>query len=141
MIREFTSTRSLFKYLFISLIIFAILIYRDNSPISYFVGSVVPTIMLLIIFRDYKIVIDNEKVEFFSLYREKKIFLWKEIKQMEIRRTTQETKLESFKKNIYIYSDSEKFTFNIHELQSEEFFEAMDEIADKHSISVKFDKR
>jgi hypothetical protein len=113
---------------------------KGNSSFLYFLGFVIPTILFLLTFKDYKIVIDSERIEFFSLYRGKKVFLWKEIQKIQIKKSTLETKIEGFKKNIYIYTDNEIFTFNIHELQNKEFLETINEISDKYCISLKIDK-
>lgn len=142
MIRKFTSTRNFLKYLFIFIMLYTIFILgiKGNSSFLYFLGFVIPTILFLLTFKDYKIVIDSERIEFFSLYRGKKVFLWKEIQKIQIKKSTLETKIEGFKKNIYIYTDNEIFTFNIHELQNKEFLETINEISDKYCISLKIDK-
>ena len=142
MIRKFTSTRNFLKYLLVFVILYMILILNveDNTFFSYFLGIVIPVMLFLITFRDYKVIIDDKKIEFFSLYRGRKVFLWKEIEQIEIRKIILETRLEGFKKNIYIYTNNEKFTFNIHELESKEILEIMNEIANKYHIKFKIAK-
>lgn len=144
MYKKFDTLQGTLRYLFVTILVFLsfiiYLLYKDEMQILHvFLVFCIAFYLPIYIyyFRDYKLIIDNEKVEFFYLYTKKKSLLWSHINKIEIEKEVmgfakQKTQLVHFCSNNCICS------FNISNIDKEEFLELLIKLCSDYSIPIKY---
>ncbi|MCT4564327.1 MAG: hypothetical protein N4A68_08430 [Maledivibacter sp.] len=126
---------SSFKEFLIFITIICILtgfgLFNEAPLIAVFVSL----IFFVIEFKDYKIIADNEKITFYSIYRRKRYFYWNEIDKFEIEYEIKLGRLGTFQ-NLNVYTTGTIFTFNINSINKKKFLERLINYCSQHNIQI-----
>lgn len=142
--KEYGISKKLISYILIIAALFIVL----PSFIPHFKFNVYSIIMLLLIifiimavtFKDYKVIIEDEHISFFSLLNKPKIFKITDIRKIGIGDINVPNRLRGTIRNIIVTTDNEHFVFNIHELENESFYSDIKLISQKNNIILTSDK-
>ncbi len=138
MSKDFNSLHNLIKSIIISLLSYFIFIvgfgvFSDIQKHPLLI-SIIFSFFLAIKFRDYKISVFEDKIQFFSIYRNKKTFYWTNIDKFEIEEI-HPNKLTGIIIVLYVYTKDYKYTFNLNKIDKENFLKQLISIcANKHII-------
>lgn len=114
--RKYTVFGKFIKMALITITIILVLVYSFNvlqetieTPILFII---IYFILSLFWFRDYKIIIDNTGIKFYSLFQKNKFYEWKDIKKMEF--TKENYGNSEFQVLImHIYGEDDKHDFSL----------------------------
>ena len=85
------------------------------------IGLMFFLLMLVIQFKDYKIILDEEGLELYSIYREKIRLYWTSINKIEVKKSYP-SKLTGYVVILTIYTYDGDYKFNIYVLDDKEYF-------------------
>lgn len=108
-------------------------IFRDMW--SYIILATVAIGIILILFKDYKIVLSNQTVELYGLFMNRKVMIDNIIK-IKISTPEYYSIAIGARKKMYIYTNEEVYSFNIEALYSRTFFEQLKEITNNYNIEL-----
>ena len=125
---------SLKGFLLFLLVLFITICLGAIREAPLFIG-IFALIYCLIYFKDYKIVIDKEKITFYSVLKKKKYFHWTDINKLEIEEEIKLGRLGSIE-NLNVYTNKGIFTFNINSLEKKALFSTLINFCSYHNILI-----
>ncbi|MGF7056700.1 hypothetical protein [Brassicibacter mesophilus] len=130
--KKYTVFKDLVLFIVFLIIVASIIksVFGEYFWIIYLFGIVCS----FIIFNDYKIVIYDEEIEFYSLFRKIKVIKLDDIDKIEIGEIRITSAALGSKRNMYIYINDEKYTFNIDKIENENFYNDMKKLSEKYKF-------
>lgn len=126
---------SSFKEFLIFITIICILMGFGLFNEAPLIAGCVSLIFFVIAFKDYKIIADDEKITFYSIYRRKRCFYWIDIDKFEIEAEIKLGRLGTFQ-NLNVYTTGAIFTFNINSINKKMFLERLINYCSHHNIQI-----
>lgn len=73
--------------------------------------------VILLAYRHFKILINEEKIEFYSILKTKRTFYWKNIKSLDVEKFYIRHIID-YRINITVYTDNSQYTFDVKEFDN-----------------------
>lgn len=147
MYKEFNILKhSLTHFYTMTLAVIGISIFEFYKEGMYFIQFTYKILLFFLIFeiliciyyfRDYKLIVDDEKIEFFYIYTKPKSMQWTNIGKIEV-----EQEIQIFRGQhtqlIHFYNNNCICSFNISNIDKEEFLKVLINLCSNYNIMIKY---
>lgn len=136
MYSEFTALKYFFSIKFICMFILILISVINVFKYYPLLGFIIISAFFIMQFRDYKVIIDKEKIHFFRLYRKNRILLWSDISIVEIEKRELYNFFFGFNQRFHIYIKDDIYSFNISPLEKEQFYQQLIKICVINNVRI-----
>lgn len=112
----------------------------------YFLGSFMLLVLLcfwigatIIEYNDYKLILTDKKIEFYSVFRQRKEVELRDITKIKIKRVDTSASFFRTRENIYVYKGNEEYVFKMNRLGNKIFYEDIEALS--KIINISYEKQ